>query len=110
MLSMTHREAAIFDDACTVPTPCLLLPVSSDKKVCVRCSVLVLCTNRRVHELTTPVLEPLEFVSGECSSSANILEIYYTIIDMIRVPKPKVTGNFLTSHSEESKPGSSIVH
>ena len=26
MLSMTHREAAIFDDACTVPTPCLLLP------------------------------------------------------------------------------------
>ena len=28
MLSMTHREAAIFDDACTVPTPCLLLPGS----------------------------------------------------------------------------------
>ena len=26
VLSMTHREAAIFDDACTVPTPCLLLP------------------------------------------------------------------------------------
>ena len=26
MLSMAHREAAIFDDACTVPTPCLLLP------------------------------------------------------------------------------------
>ena len=26
MLSMTHREAAIFDDTCTVPTPCLLLP------------------------------------------------------------------------------------
>ena len=26
MLSMTHREAAIFDDAYTVPTPCLLLP------------------------------------------------------------------------------------
>ena len=26
MLSMTHREVAIFDDACTVPTPCLLLP------------------------------------------------------------------------------------
>ena len=25
-VSMTHREAAIFDDACTVPTPCLLLP------------------------------------------------------------------------------------
>ena len=26
MLSMTHREAAIFDDACKVPTPCILLP------------------------------------------------------------------------------------
>ena len=26
MLSMTHREAAIYDDACTVPTPGLLLP------------------------------------------------------------------------------------
>ena len=26
MLSITHREAAIFDDASTVPTPCLLLP------------------------------------------------------------------------------------
>ena len=26
MLSMTHREAAIFNDACTVPTPFLLLP------------------------------------------------------------------------------------
>ena len=30
MLSMTHREAAIFDDACTVPTPCLLLPAPRD--------------------------------------------------------------------------------
>ena len=29
MLSMTHREAAIYDDACTVPTPCLLLPDST---------------------------------------------------------------------------------
>ena len=32
MLSMTHREAAIFDDACTVPTPCLLLPDGNDYK------------------------------------------------------------------------------
>ena len=30
MLSMTHREAAIFNDACTVPTPCLLLPGLSE--------------------------------------------------------------------------------
>ena len=28
MLSMSHREAAIFDDACTVPTPTLLLPAA----------------------------------------------------------------------------------
>ena len=33
MLSMTHREAAIFDDACTVPTPCLLLP-AIDEDTC----------------------------------------------------------------------------
>ena len=32
MLSMTHREAAIFDDACTVPTPCLLLPDEQNHK------------------------------------------------------------------------------
>ena len=31
MLSMTHREAAIFDDACTVPTPCLLLPDKTEQ-------------------------------------------------------------------------------
>ena len=31
MLSMTHREAAIFDDACTVPTPCLLLPADTEQ-------------------------------------------------------------------------------
>ena len=29
-LSMTHREAATFEDASTVPTPCLLLPALSE--------------------------------------------------------------------------------
>ena len=33
LLSMTHREAAVFDDACTVPTPCLLLPAFSQHEM-----------------------------------------------------------------------------
>ena len=59
--------------------------ISSNKKVSVRCSVLRLCSkHRRVRELTNELelelgspalmLEPLEFVSGECSS--NMLALF----------------------------------
>ena len=56
--------------------------MSSDKKVCVRCSVMGLVPN--IDKFTSwplqlelgspaPVLEPLEFVSGECSSTSHLL-------------------------------------
>ena len=55
--------------------------ISNNKKVCFRCSVLRLCSKHRpVRELMTlaraqlacpNALEPLEFVSGECSSNIN---------------------------------------
>ena len=42
--------------------------------MCVRCSVLRLCSqHRRAHDLNISAfqLEPIEFVSGECSSTIN---------------------------------------
>ena len=49
MLSMTHREAAIFDDACTVPTPCLLLPATAalnKKRVAINFGVVAYFSNK----------------------------------------------------------------
>ena len=53
----------------------------SDKQLCmlmcVRCSVLRLCSQHRTFQLElgefAPGLEPLEFVSGECSSSIKLM-------------------------------------